>query len=96
MNIVHDKLGNIIRPGDLVACAVSRYRSAVLKLGVVMEITGANSVKVKRVSNPNNSRAATLSGREMVVLRWDTVREENDLNKYLQELKMQVVAQMGP
>ena len=90
MHIVNDKLGNIIRPGDLVACAVTKYRSAILKLGVVMEITGANSVKVKRVSGPDNARAATLSGREMVVLRWDTVREENDLNNYLQKLKMQV------
>jgi len=97
MSVIHkDNFGNIIHRGDLVACSALRYRTAELRVGVVSEVL-PGSIVVVRISKSwggNFSHRKYKCGPgELIVLRWDMLKEESEYYEYLNELKMAVAKQ---
>ena len=96
MKVIKDMMGNMVRPGDLVACSSLRYRSAELKFGVVSDIDDTLITVTRITKNYGGKfshRKTKCYGKDIIVLRWDTLREESEYCEHLNKVKLLVMKQ---
>jgi len=99
MDVLKDKLGKIVRPGDLVVGAALRYKSAELRIGVVERIRSSLSITVMRVTEINSYnkglsysfRRHTAGASSYLVLRWDLIDKGNKYYDILFKLKEKIM-----
>ena len=97
----YDMIGNIIRPGDLVVAPALRHRSAELRVGVVSELKNKSGYcQIIRLCQSKNYKGEMLNTTkrkhqcycsELIVIRWDSIKEDSVFYKPLNEVKKKVM-----